>query len=884
MIKKLANRLFKWFCHPDFYDEIEGDLEEMYQRNLKNGVAKANWQYFFQVLGLFRPSLMRSFFHQPLFNVHMFSNYFKISFRILVRQKFYSAINIVGLAVGMGVCLLIFQYLHFEMSYDTFHENADNLYRITQTVKKNGEVTSKGIDVTYGLGASIKEEIPEVRKVVRVNPQELGLIVINEENDVRHQENNMWYVEDNFLEVFNFPLKYGAKETVLADMHSIVLTEQLAQKYFGDTNPIGKELKVSGGSLTGDFIVTGVLEKLPENSHLQFDLLMPIQFMLSHWRMYKESDGWKWQDFTTYVAIDKTQNLGETAAKIDQLVRVHLGGALKEFNIEVNSGFQAVPDIHLTSDGLNGEIAKNNGNSENILYFAIIGIFILVIAWINYVNLSTARAMHRAKEVGVRKSIGAKRRQLVSQFLVESVLINVLAAVLALGIAYYLLPVLSAIVGKEISFAILQDAAFWQGFLFILMLGSLLSGLYPAFVLSSFKPISVLKSVKLSYSGGFNLRKNLIVFQFFISIILISGTYLVYKQISYMKGKDLGFDMEKILVVNGPRVVLEKNRESLGALYQQFKTESQQFHTIGAVTATSDVPGKGYTWSEGAWKPNQLQEENIMVNAVLVDTAFGRTYGLDYLAQASSPSQISVDQEYIIVDEETVKSFDLGLPSGALNEKVIYGGDTLEIVGVVKNMHWNSVKEKYSPIFYVIDNQYGAYYSIQMNLSDIPESISHIEQAYKKAFPDDPFDHYFLDDDFNRQYQADLQFGNLFSAFSILAIFIACLGLFALVSYSATLRIKEIGIRKVLGASVGNLMLLLSKEYFFLLIIAILLAAPVVLIGGNNWLENYAFRTEISIDFILIPALVLVLIAVITVSYRTYRSAKSNPVNALRKE
>ncbi|MBX2843005.1 MAG: ABC transporter permease [Flammeovirgaceae bacterium] len=886
MIKKLTTQFLQWFCHPDFYDEIQGDLEEIFQRNLAQGNNYAQRKYLLQVLGLFRLSLMRPFFQSSLINIGMFRSNLKISIRILLRQKFYSAINVFGLAIGMGVCLLIYQYIQFELSYDQFHKEGELIYRITQTVSKNGEVTAKGIDVTHGLATSIKESIPEVKEVVRINPLNFGLIAINEENNERHQEDNIWYVDDNFLELFSFPLKFGSKELVLKGMHNIVLTEKLAQKYFGNINPVGKELRISGGVLTSNFIVTGVLEKLPENTHLQFDLLMPMQFVLKHWRIYERGGGWEYEDFAIYAGIDKTTDIKETALKVDKITQLHLGEELKTLNIKIENGFQPIEDIHLKSAGLLGEIAKNNGNIKNVTYFAIIGLFILVIAWINYVNLSTARAMHRAKEVGVRKSIGAQHFQLVSQFLVESVLINSFAAILAFGITYFLLPILGNIIGKSLYFTIIQEPSFWISFMSILFLGSLLSGIYPAFVLSSFKPISALKSVKSRYKNGLNLRKGLIVFQFFISVLLISGTYLVYKQITYMKSKELGFEMEKILVVNGPLVVLEENRESLAILYQKFRTESQQHHTVKAISATSNIPSNGYNWSGSVWKPGQLKEEREIGFGVFVDTAFLNTYEMEFLTKGNIPNVIhsSSEVEYYFVNEEAVRKFNLGSPEDALGQKLIIGGDTITIEGVVNNMHWSSPKEEIKPTIYGIDNLYGHYFSVNMNLANIPESIAHVEKAFKNSFPEDPFEYYFLDDDFNNQYQADLQFGNLFSAFSILAIVIACLGLFALVSYSATLKIKEIGIRKVLGASIGNLMILLSREYLMLLVIAILLAIPLVAIGGNNWLDNYAFKTSMSSDLFLIPPFVLVFIAVFTVSYRTYKSAKANPVNALKKE
>ena len=883
MIKKLADRLLKWFCHPDYYDEINGDLEEIYQRNIAANVRFSQWRYLFQIITLFRPSLLRPLFTNLPFNPMMFLNYFKISTRILLRQKLYSAINILGLAIGMGVSLLIYQYIHFELSYDKFHTDAENIYRLTQTVIENGGVTAKGIDVTYGLGASIKEEIPEVKQMVRINPQDVGLILINEERNVKHQENNIWYVDDNFLELFNFPLKYGAKESVLTDMHNIVLTEELAYKYFGDVNPIGKEMRVSGGVLTGNFVVTGVLYDLPENTHIQFDLLMPLDYVLTHWRFYKEYGPWGMEEFITYVSLENSANPTEIAAKVDKITYKNLSEYLADIDVDIENGFQPITDIHLKSTGFIGEIAKNNRDIKNVSYFEIIGIFILIIAWINFINLSTAKAIYRAKEVGVRKSIGAQKTQLIYQFLFESIFINLLAACLALGFAYLLLPTLSNIVGNEISFRLLYETNFWIVFLATLLLGALLSGIYPAFVLSRFNPINALKSVGLNRKKGMGLRKGLITFQFFISIILISGTYLVYEQITYMKSRDMGYDMEQILVVNGPRVILEKHREALGNLQEQFKAEAKKHHTIKNVSLSSNIPSKGYTVSGNMWKVGEQKKEREVGQVIIVDTAFIETYNLQFLARENR-LLTKADIDHVIINEKLLKALNIESPETAIEQGIIWDDDTLRVVGVIKNMYWNSLKTNHEPMIYAIDQQFGAFYSIKLNLSDIPASISHIEKTFKKIYPEDPFEYYFLDDNFNNQYKADLQFGNLFLSFTTLAIIIACLGLFAMVSYSTSLRIKEIGIRKVLGASIPNLMLLISKEYLALLLVAILLAVPLVLVGGEKWLDNYAFKIDINFDLLVVPAIGMFLIAILTVSFRIYRSAKANPIHALRKE
>lgn len=358
----------------------------------------------------------------------MLKHYLKIAYRNLLKNKIFSLINILGLAVGMGVCLLIFQYIHFELSYDQFHSNAQNTYRITQTAIRNGEVLGTGVDVTYALGPRGKETIPEIESFVRIRPEDVGLIVINAENDVRYQENKMWYVDSNFLKMFDFPLKYGNRELILDEKHNIVITEQTATKYFGDINPLGKRLRVSGGTLSGEFIVKGVLKTLPKNSHLQFDFLLPMDFLLENFRQYKEEDGWVWENFVTYITVNESVDIKVVGKKYDQLIHTYIGEKLARLDLSLTTGFQPVADVHLKSDNLSGDPASNNGDIQNVRFFAIIAIFILIIAWVNYINLSTARAMLREKEVGVRKSIGALKKQLICQFMAESVMINFIAS------------------------------------------------------------------------------------------------------------------------------------------------------------------------------------------------------------------------------------------------------------------------------------------------------------------------------------------------------------------------------------------------------------------------------------------------------------------------
>ena len=878
----LANWLASKFINESLIEEFFGDLLEIYQERISTkGKFYAKLMYWVDVLHLLIGFTSLHLFNHQNNPTIMFKHYLIVATRNITRNKGYSVINVLGLAVGMGVCLLILQFIYFESSYDHFHPDAQNTYRITQRPVRNGETIRLDIFHTYAFGEKVKETIPEVRNTVRIHPvPQDGIVVITNPIDSRRFfENGVWYVDSTFFQMFDFPLLYGSKESALSEKHNIIITEQIAIKYFGDSDPLGKSLKISGGSLSGDFTIEGVLKKLPENSHLQFDFLLPMSFLLTHYGAYVRSDGWGWQNFLTYITLHKPADTEGVTNKLDKIIDTYLGEKLAESNTVIKTGLQPLVDIHLLYDYEGGD-----RNNHNIWFFSVIAIFILLIAWINYINLSTAQAIHRAKEVGIRKSIGAYRKQLISQFLFESFLINGIAVIISIGFVFVLLPFVNNIIGKELEFTVLHNARFWVGLTTVFFFGSICSGIYPAFVLSSFKPSSVLKSVNLNPRRGFSLRKGLVAFQFLTSLFLISGTYLVYKQIIFMKNQDLGIDMEQILIVPGPRVILDGDREVLESKYQVFKSSLAQHHSIVAVTGTSNVPGKGAIWTGDMRKLGDPIDRDVLGDAVLVDVNFTDTYDFNFIAGGPFNEEME-SFSAVIINEVAVKTFGLGSPLEALNESIILSGlDTMKVHGVVKNVHWSSLRDAHMPTIFGLEHSFNAHFSIKMNTSALPETLAHVESAYHEAFPDDPFNYYFLDDEFNRQYQADVEFGNMFSAFTALAIFIACIGLFALVSFSATLRIKEIGIRKVLGANIRNLMLLLSREYLFLLLIANLLAIPLIIFGARSWLENYAFRINLAPDLFIIPALVLALISFMTVSYRTYFSAKANPVDSLRKE
>lgn len=879
---RFGTYLLKKIYGRDMYDEISGDFIEVYQQRI------ADEGHFFASVKYIRDAIL-SFRNIDLKNknsiitnnnIGMIQNYFKMAFRVLQKHPTTSLINILGLAVGMGVCLIIYQYIHFEKSFDQFFSNVANTYRVTIRYVVDGEPQQERIPTNFALGVQGGSDIPEIEKFTRLHPQYGGAVVSNPEKNQPYTEDDMLFVEDNFLEVFDFSMLYGTRATALSDKNNIVITQEIATKYFGTNDPLGKTLKVSGGWAAGDFIIAGVLDKLPNNSHLQFDFLMPIKKIIEENEQYKGSDGWGWNNFITYVTLAQGSDINQVVEKYNHIVADY-DTDLSQSSTIANIGLQPVTDIHLKSAHLSIDPVSNNGSIRDVKIFSVIAFIILIIAWVNYINLSTARSINRAKEVGIRKSIGAFRKQLIGQFMVEAGVVNSLSAVLAIGIAIFMLPILNNIIGRQLELNVLHDLDFWLGFSGLIIIGAVLSGLYPAFILSSFRPASMLGSVKKAAKGGFNMRKSLIVFQFFTSVLLISGTYLVYNQISFMKSQELGIDMEKILVLNGPRVNV--SWEEVETKMQTFKNGVTNHHSISAACGSGSVPGKSYNWGTALWKLGESEETAQSGSLVYTDRDFTDTYDFTFLAGRGFTEMVT-DERGVLINEEAVKAYGLGTPKDAINQKLnIAGVDTVTVLGVLENFHWSSLKDAHTPYLFDQSNS-TRYISFKMDLSDIQASLAHIEANFNQVFPGNPFNYFFLDDDFNNQYRADLQFGNLFTAFSVLAIFISCLGLFGLVAFSTNARIKEIGVRKALGASVSNLMLLLSKEYVKLLLIANLLAVPVILYWGQVWLDGYAYKIDLGIGTFAVPGLILIVISLLTVSYKTYSTAKSNPVNALKVE
>jgi putative ABC transport system permease protein len=797
----------------------------------------------------------------------MLQNYFKITLRNLNKRRAYAFINVFGLAVGVAACLVIGKYVEFETSYDGFHANAKNIYRVVSSFYTDGPKDSY---TGYDLGPTLLDEIPEIKKFARTHGNSSVVSFVNEQKkEVRFYEQKILAADSSFLELFTFRFVIG-NSTALYNPNSIVLTQSIATKYFGKTNPIGKELKLHD-NWPGLYIVTAVIEDVPVNSHFEFDLIMPLHNVLQseHYRNTNQ----RWDNFKTYVETYKEYEPGRLQSKIPEFIRKYRGDD-KAINAKSELQFQALLDIHYSPD------LQNQGTHRTKIYFfVVVAIFILMIAWINYINLATARAMERAREVGVKKALGVLRTQLVSQFMFESLLINFISILLAVFLAWLAIPFLNSTVGRSFAFDLAQPP-FWILLGALFLAGSLAAGFYPAFVLSSFKTTEVIKGKIMKSRSGLSLRSGLVVFQFASSLALIVGTFVVFRQLRFMEGQEKYLTTNQILVVKGPEVTA---KEKISGQMMSFKNELLQLSTVDKVAISFNVPASDPSMSSGVRKLGNPVEENRIGDSYWTGPDFMELYQIPLVAGKFWDARIESEMDQVIVNEEAVRVFRLGTNGDALKEELIMLGDTFSILGVVKNHHWNSLKQVHKPMVFRAGKSADGNVSVRLT-GDNQLAIDQIRQTYLTSFPGETFSYYFMDDSYNKQYESEQQFGKLFGAFSILAILIGCLGLWGLASFATLHRTKEISIRKVLGASVRSILILLSSQFLKPLLIGSLIALPLAWWGLSQWLGGFPYRIHLSIEHFLAPLLLLVVIALLTIALQTTKAATSNPVDSLKNE
>ncbi|HEY9007254.1 ABC transporter permease [Ohtaekwangia sp.] len=800
----------------------------------------------------------------------MIRNYLTSIWRYISRNKAFTTINILGLAIGMTACMLITQYVMHEFSYDDFLVKKDRIFRIQLDRYDRGELSTRWASGCAGIGPDLKANFPEVKYYTRL----INRNSVFAYGDVFFKEEAAFCASEDFFRVFSIRLLDGVDSLVLKEPYKIVLSQSAAKKYFGNENPVGKFMKNNGRT---EYEVTGVFEDLPFNSHMKIDMLMSFSSLYKIWNDPVSS--WQWDGFLTYIMLNDDADVHAFEAKLPAFIQKQAGEELKKYNAGMVFHLQPLNDIHLDSDFI-GEF-KPNGNRQSTYFLSIVAVLILVIAWINYINLSTAKSIERAREVGVRKVMGGFRSQLIQQFLFESLLLNGVAVLISITLVIMLTPSFSEITGRQLDYLLFRQTMFWVWIGLLIVGGALLSGLYPAFVLSGYKPVEVLKGRFKNTDRGVIFRKGMVVTQFIASITLIVGTFTVYRQIRHMQQQALGVDINQTLVLHSPNVVDSTYEQK----FQVFKNAIQQHAEVTGMTASSAVPGRAPDWNAGGIRRiSQRDDEAKQYRVIMMDHDYVKLFDAKVLAGRPFSGDVAREDKNVMINESASRQLGFEKVEDALNDQIFFWGDTFKIVGVLKNYHQESLKKAYDPLIFRYSKAPGGYYSIKFNTSNVHESLAGFEADWKQLFPGNPFIHFFLDDHYNQQYQADQQFGRVFGIFSTLAIFIACLGLFGLSSLTAIQRTKEIGVRKVLGASIPSILTLISKDYIILLGIAIAIATPVAWWVMQAWLEDFANRITMEWWIFALPSLLVISIALLTVSIHTIKAARTNPARSLRYE
>ncbi len=787
----------------------------------------------------------------------MFKNYFKITLRNIKSSKLYSALNIIGLAVGLASFILIALYVQFELSFDKYHENA---YRIYRVVREGRTFTPAP------LGPALKENFPEVEAVTRII-QNKNMVISHEQNSFLEDE--FYWAGPETFKIFTIPFLMGDPETVLKNPFSIVISQKMAKKYFGDEDPIGKVLNVNNQT---DFTVAGIFFDMPSNSHFVMDFIVPYK---DYWQINGgDITHWRANFSYTYFLLKEGANPALLESKIHSVIEkplFELAGFKKPY--PKMYFIQPITEIHLHSHRLQ-EVSINN-DIKYIYLFSSIAFLILSIACINYMNLATARSVRRSKEVGMRKVVGAQRKQLILQFLGESVTMTVLALVLSILIILLILPAFNNLVERPLSFDPLSNPQLFIGLIFIVVFVGLFAGSYPAMSVSGFKPITVLSGVFTRSSKGKKLRNGLVLFQFSITIILFISTLTIKEQLNFMKNVDVGYNKEQIITLSTRDRAVRQNIEAI-------KTELLQYPDVTAVSTSAGLPNDIDTFMSRYLNTNK-PDELITIFYNSVDYDFIDLYDIEIVEGRNFSREFTSDANGVfLVNEAAVKAAEWESPVG--RKFTHWSGKTGEIVGVMKDFHLHSLHSPIDPLYIYLNPRAVSKISIKINPSNIPTTIDYVKSVMKKFSPNYPFEYSFFDEVFDRAYHTEQRMVNIFSSFAFLAIIIACLGLFGLSTYAVEQRTKEIGIRKVVGASVPGIAILLSKQFTKWVLIANIFAWPAAYVFMKNWLQDFAYRINLGWHIFVMSAILALVIALITVSYQSIKAAVANPVESLRYE
>lgn len=791
----------------------------------------------------------------------MLKTYLTLALRQLRKHALYSTINILGLSVGIAIVLVLGSYIHFETSWDAFNEKADKLYQV------NSNLYWESLDdfSAYDLGPMIKESIPGVKNIAR---KHWGYGELKLKGEDKPTGSDLWFADNSIFEMFTYKSFAGDLSTSLSKPYSIVLSKTLATTLFKDpADAIGKTIDFKGDYIAGELTVTAVAEDSPENSSMGFNALISIDPLIQS-PTYKRDP--RWANFFTYIELEDEAALKQANAALPRLVNEYTAGQNIPYKTEIF--LRPVKWMHLSHKD-----PRQGQDLSNIYLLSIIAVIVLATAWVNYVNLSTARAIERAREVGVKKALGVLRKNLVAQFLLESFVVNAISLTIAIMLAYTFMPLMNELTQQNLSLE-------FRPVLLIGLLigGTVISGLYPAFILSSFKTTEVIKGVTVTQSKGFSIRKSLIVFQFTASLCLLIATMAIAQQVWFMESQDTGVKTDKVLVIPGP----DQADDGIGERVKSFKNALLTLPSVNKVSTSGVVPGGSYNLDTHLDVLGKSEAEGVFgANMMMIfsDMDFIDTYQFKILEGRKWNPESKADYKRILINEATVAAFKLGTNKDAVGKTVVLDKrDTVEVIGVLKNFYWESLKVSHTPVLIYPMEVMPRRTSMLLNTANVESTIKSVRELFNQHFPGNDFYYYFADDYYNRMYESDIRFGTVFGVFSIFAIGVACLGLFGMATFTTYQRAREISIRKVLGASVANIITLLSTQFGKLMLVAIVLSVPFSWIAVSKWLENYPIRIDLSLWLFLVPSLVLMSLLSASVIVQVYRGASVNPARVLR--
>ncbi len=868
------------FLRHDLAEEVHGDLEEKFYSDIKSKSAfKAKLNYWYEVASYIRPFAIKKSKSTYSNSTAMLQNYFKIGWRNLSKQKMYSSIKIGGFALGIAACLLIALFIKDELSYDLHYPDGDRIYRVVVAYNFRGE-SGKDVWFQAPFAKALKDDYPEIEKAGRYISSELFGAGSNQIRRAEELENTFEegfaYADQELLEILQVPMVYGNLKHCLDEPRTIVITKRKADKYFPGENPVGK-LMVTNNDNSNPFKIGGVIEDFPTNSHLKFDFIMTMKGV-EFWE--GEQSNWGSTNYPTYILLREGADAAQLEKKLLKVIEKYLLPQwLEEGMVDAQeaakSGWfvlQPVKDIYLRSEGISDRLA--HGDIRFVWLFGAIAVFILVIACINFVNLSTARSANRAKEVGLRKTVGSFRSNIINQFLTESLVFSFLSFAIGIILAWLLLPFFNELSAKALIFPWGE----WQ--LYPILIAAviavgILAGLYPAFYLSAFMPVNVLKGNVSQGSKNATTRSALVIFQFTTSIALIIGTFIIYRQVDYILNKKVGFDKDQVLMIQGTGTL---GKQAI----KTFKNELLQLSSVKSATLSDYLPIKGTKRNgNGFYKEGRSKTDHSVGGQMWrVDHDYLKTMGMKLADGRNFSEDMLTDSASIIINQQMAKELDLKDPVG----QRIQNWQPYNVIGVVEDFNFESLRNKIEPLAMILgDNSYNIV-SVKINSSNMASALTSIETVWKKFSPNQPIRYSFLDESYARMYDDVQRMGRIFISAAGLAIIVACLGLFALSAFMVEQRSKEISIRLVLGASLKSIFSLLTLNFLKLVLISIVIAAPIAWYMMNQWLQDFTYRTEITWDVFVLAGIIGVLIAVLTISYQSIKAGLIKPVNGLRSE